>query len=213
MPPSREPGRASLRAMTTIGLTGGIAAGKSTAARRLVEHGAVLIDADAVVRELQAPGGAALAPMVAAFGEAILAADGTLDRPALGRIVFGDDEARRRLNAIVHPLVRSRSRQLEEGARREHGEAVVIVRDIPLLVETGQARQMDLVLVIEAPREQRIRRMVEDRAMSPAEAAARIDAQATDAQRRAVADDVLVNDGSPERLRAAVDDWWVRRIG
>lgn len=199
--------------MTTIGLTGGIASGKSTAARRLVELGAVLIDADAVVRELQAPGGAALAPMAEAFGEGILGTDGSLDRPALGRIVFGDDEARNRLNAIVHPLVRTRSRQLEERARQRHGQATVIVRDIPLLVETGQAAEMDLVLVIEAPREQRIRRMIGDRGMSAADAAARIDAQATDAQRRAVADDVLVNDGTREQLRAAVDEWWARRLG
>lgn len=197
--------------MTTIGLTGGIASGKSTAARRLVEHGAVLIDADAVVRELQAPAGAALAPMVEAFGEVILDARGALDRPALGRIVFGDDEARRRLNAIVHPLVRTRSQELMAAARREHGEEVVIVRDIPLLVETEQAAQMDLVLVIEAPRAQRIRRMVGDRAMSEAEAAARIGAQATDDQRRAVADDVLINDGTVQELVEQVDDWWARR--
>lgn len=198
--------------MTTIGLTGGIASGKSTAARRLVELGAVLIDADAVVRELQAPGGAALAPMAEAFGAGILGADGSLDRPALGRIVFGDDQARDRLNAIVHPLVRTRSRQLVEQARQRHGEAAVIVRDIPLLVETGQAPEMDLVLVIEAPREQRIRRLVGDRAMSAVDAAARIDAQATDAQRRAVADDVLVNDGTVQELVAAVDEWWARRV-
>lgn len=198
--------------MTMIGLTGGIASGKSTAAQRLVEHGAVLIDADAVVRELQAPGGAAIAPMLEAFGPEILQADGSLDRPALGRHVFADPAARQRLNAIIHPLVRERSEQLVEQARAQRGPEAVIVRDIPLLVETGQAGQMDLVLVIEAPRAQRIRRMVQDRGMSAEDAAARIDAQASDEQRRAVADDVLVNDGTREQLLAQVDDWWSRRI-
>lgn len=198
--------------MTMIGLTGGIASGKSTAAQRLVEHGAVLIDADAVVRELQAPGGAAIAPMLEAFGPEILQADGSLDRPALGRHVFADPQARQRLNAIIHPLVRERSEQLVEQARAQRGPEAVIVRDIPLLVETGQAGQMDLVLVIEAPRAQRIRRMVQDRGMSAEDAAARIDAQASDEQRRAVADDVLVNDGTREQLLAQVDAWWSRRI-
>lgn len=197
--------------MTIIGLTGGIASGKSTAAERLVDHGAVLIDADAVVRQLQAPDGAAIAPMVEAFGPEILDDHGALDRPALGRRVFADPKAREQLNAIVHPLVRERSAELVEQARQERGPDVVIVRDIPLLVETGQAQEMDLVLVIEAPREQRIRRMVEDRGMSAVDAAARIDAQATDEQRRASADDVLVNDGSVEQLIAAVDEWWRRR--
>lgn len=199
--------------MTMIGLTGGIASGKSTAARRLQEHGAVLIDADAVVRQLQAPGGEAIAPMVEAFGPQILDDDGALDRPALGRRIFADPQARDVLNAIVHPLVRDRSRRLVEQARAQRGPEAVIVRDIPLLVETGQAQEMDLVLVIEAPREQRIRRMVEDRGMSSQDAAARIDAQATDDQRRAVADDVLVNDGTVAQLEAAVDEWWARRIG
>ena len=197
--------------MTIIGLTGGIASGKSTAAERLVDHGAVLIDADAVVRQLQAPDGAAIAPMVEAFGPEILDDHGALDRPALGRRVFADPKAREQLNAIVHPLVRERSAELVEQARQERGPDVVIVRDIPLLVETGQAQEMDLVLVIEAPREQRIRRMVEDRGLSAVDAAARIDAQATDEQRRASADDVLVNDGSVEQLIAAVDEWWRRR--
>lgn len=198
--------------MTTIGLTGGIASGKSTAAERLQEHGAVLVDADAVVRELQAPGGAAIAPMVEAFGPGILDDDGALDRPALGRRIFADSQARERLNAIVHPLVRGRSVELVEQARAQHGPDVVIVRDIPLLVETGQAREMDLVLVIEAPRGHRIRRMIENRGMTAEEAAARIDAQASDEQRREVADDVLVNDGSVAELEAAVDAWWQRRI-
>lgn len=198
--------------MTMIGLTGGIASGKSTAARRLQDHGAVLIDADAVVRQLQAPGGAAIAPMVEAFGPGILDDVGALDRPALGRRIFSDPQAREQLNAIVHPLVRDRSLELVEQARAQKGPDAVIVRDIPLLVETGQADQMDLVLVIEAPRAQRIRRMVEDRGMSPEDAAARIDAQATDEQRRQAADDVVVNDGTVAELEAAVDEWWRRRI-
>ncbi|RKW71042.1 dephospho-CoA kinase [Galactobacter caseinivorans] len=187
-----------------IGLTGGIASGKSTVARLLAAKGAVIIDADAIVRELQQPGGAALAGIVSEFGEGMLAPDSTLDRAALGALVFGDDRARERLNAVVHPLVR------EEAARRIAAapEGSTLVEDIPLLVETGQAGRFDRVVVVQASREERIRRMVSDRAMTPHDAAARIDAQATDAQRAEVATDVITNDADVEHLSAQVDAFW-----
>lgn len=187
-----------------IGLTGGIASGKSTVALLLAAKGATIIDADAIVRELQQPGGPALAAIVAEFGEGMLTADSTLDRAALGALVFGDVQARERLNAVVHPLVR------EEASRRiaaAPGDST-LVEDIPLLVETGQAGRFDRVLVVQAPREERIRRMVADRGMTPDDAAARIDAQATDAERAAVASDVLTNDSDVEHLSAQVDAFW-----
>lgn len=193
-----------------IGLTGGIAAGKSAVAARLKEHGAVVIDSDAIVRQLQAPAQPGLVAIAREFGPNMIAPSGELDRQALGTLIFDDDDARARLNAIIHPLVRQRSSELVQAAVAEKGQDVVIVHDIPLLVETGQADDFDPVLVVEAPREDRIHRMIDRRGMSQAEAVARIDAQATDEQRRAVADHVLVNDGSLADLEAAVDAWWHR---
>lgn len=196
--------------MLHIALTGGIASGKSAVATRLVKNGAVLVDSDAIVRQLQEPAQAGLVAIAREFGPQMLAADGSLDRRALGELIFADDDARARLNAVIHPLVRARSKELVAQAVQTHGDDVVIVHDIPLLVETGQAGDFDVVLVVEAPRQERIRRMVENRGMSATDAAARIDAQATDEQRRAVADHVFVNDRSLEDLEAAVDQWWAR---
>lgn len=198
--------------MVHIGLTGGIAAGKSAVASRLVELGAVLIDSDAIVRDLQRPGQPGLVAIAREFGPKMLAQTGELDRQALGELVFSDDGARERLNALIHPLVRQRSVETVQRAVAERGEDVVFVHDIPLLVETGQAGNFDKVLVVEAPRSERIRRMVETRGMSEQDAAARIDAQATDEQRRVAADHVFVNDGSEAELRSAVDEWWQRRV-
>lgn len=194
--------------MIHIGLTGGIAAGKSAVAQRLVHHGAFLIDSDAIVRELQGPAQAGLVAIAREFGPQMIAADGSLDRRALGDLVFNDDDARTRLNALIHPLVRERSKALVQAAEAESGEDTVIVHDIPLLVETGQAGDFDHVLVVEAPRAQRVSRMVELRGMTAVEAEARIDAQATDRQRRAAADQVFDNAGTLEDLESAVDDWW-----
>lgn len=190
-----------------IGLTGGIASGKSTVAKLLAARGAVVVDADAIVRELQRPGGAALEGIVDEFGARMLIEGGELDRAALGSLVFGDKDALSRLNAVVHPLVR------EEAARRiaEAPAGAVIVEDIPLLVETGQAGRFDRVVVVQAPRGERLRRMIEDRGMSEADAAARIDAQASDAERAAVATDLLMNDAGLAELETAVDALW-RRI-
>lgn len=194
--------------MLHIALTGGIASGKSAVAARLVQHGAVLVDSDAIVRQLQEPAQPGLIAIAREFGPQMIAADGSLDRRALGELIFTDEDARARLNALIHPLVRARSKELVEKAVVEHGKDVVIVHDIPLLVETGQAGDFDVVIVVEAPRDERIRRMVENRAMAFHDASARIDAQATDEQRRAVADHVFVNDGSLSDLEAAVDQWW-----
>jgi len=191
-----------------IGLTGGIGSGKSTAAARFAELGALVIDADALAREVVEPGTDGLAAVVAEFGEQVLDADGRLDRPALARLVFGDEAARGRLNAIVHPRVRTRAAGLIAAAP----PGTVVVQDVPLLVETEQARAYDLVVVVEAPEERRVQRLAADRGMSAEDVRARMASQATDEQRRAVADVVLVNDGTPDDLRAKVDALWADRI-
>ena len=194
--------------MLNVGLTGGIAAGKSAVARQLAELGAVLIDADAIARSVVEPGTPGLAAVVAAFGPGILTADGELDRPVLGALVFNDDAARERLNSIIHPLVRAESTRL----RRAAPEGAVVVQDIPLLVETGQGTNFDLVLVVAAPHAERLRRMVVDRAMSEADALARMAAQASDEERAAVADIVIENSGTLQDLRRAVNEIWETRI-
>ncbi|CEA08038.1 Dephospho-CoA kinase [Arthrobacter saudimassiliensis] len=194
--------------MLKVGLTGGIAAGKSLVARTLVDCGAVLIDADALAREVVAPGTGGLAAVVDAFGPEVLAADGSLDRPALAAVVFGSDERRELLNGIIHPLVRARAAELAAEVPADG----ILVQDIPLLVETGQAGSFDFVLVIEAPEEVRLMRMVHDRGMDFDAARARIAAQATAEQRAEVADVVLENTGTPEELVAAVRDLWHTRL-
>lgn len=194
--------------MARIALTGGIAAGKSTVARRLTELGAVVIDADALSREVVAPGTAGLEAVAERFGQGVLAADGSLDRPALGAVVFDDASARRDLEAIIHPRVRARAAELEAQA----APGTPVVHDIPLLVETGQAQDFDLVLVVTAPQEQRIARMVGDRGMTREEARFRIAAQATDREREAAADVVLDNSGSREDLLRQVDAAWEEHV-
>jgi dephospho-CoA kinase len=191
-----------------IGLTGGIAAGKSLAARRLAELGATLIDADAIAREVVEPGTEGLLAVVEAFGPGILDADGRLNRPALGAVVFNHPAQRERLNAIVHPLVRARAAEREAAA----GQGGILVQDIPLLVETGQSPSFHLVLVIDAPEAERLRRMVEDRGMTEADARSRMAAQASSAERRAAADVVLDNTGTREQLLAALDVLWEERL-
>ncbi|OMH33096.1 dephospho-CoA kinase [Tersicoccus sp. Bi-70] len=195
--------------MLRIGLTGGIAAGKSLVAARLQERGAVLIDADRLAREVVAPGTDGLAAVVDAFGSGVLAGDGSLDRPALGAVVFGDDGARATLNGIIHPRVRAEAARRIAAAPHD----AVVVQDIPLLVETGQAEAFMLVIVVQAPAEARVRRMIEQRGMSAEDARARMAAQASDAERAAVADVLLTNDGSVDALTDAVDRFWDERIG
>jgi dephospho-CoA kinase len=191
-----------------IGLTGGIGAGKSSVAQRLAELGALVVDSDELAREVVDVGTPGFEAVVAEFGRGVVAPDGGLDRPALARLVFADEAARDRLNAIVHPLVRRRAAEI---LAAEPADAVV-VHDVPLLVETGQADRFDLVLVVEAPAEVRTERLARDRGMSADEARSRMAAQASDAERRAVADVVLVNDGSPDELRARVDQIWRERV-
>jgi len=187
-----------------VGLTGGIGAGKSVVAARLAELGAVVIDSDRLAREVVAPGTEGLAEVVAAFGPGVLGPDAALDRPALGRLVFADPAARARLEAIVHPRVRARAAQLAAGAPA----GSVVVNDVPLLVEAGLADTFDVVVVVLASAQTRLHRLVDGRGMSEAEARARIAAQASDEQRRAVADVVLANDGTLAQLRTAVDRLW-----
>ncbi|MGM0930932.1 MAG: dephospho-CoA kinase [Actinomycetota bacterium] len=194
--------------MLRIGLTGGIAAGKSLAARRLAELGATLVDADAIAREVVEPGTDGLLAVVEAFGPGILNDEGRLNRPALGALVFNDPAQRARLNAIVHPLVRARAAELAAAA----GEGGILVQDIPLLVETGQSPSFHLVVVIDAPEAERLRRMVEDRDMTEADARSRMAAQASSAERRAAADVVLDNTGSREQLLAGLDALWEERL-
>jgi dephospho-CoA kinase len=207
--PLRDPpgGAGYCPCVLRIGLTGGIGAGKSTVAQLLVQRGAVLVDADRLAREVVEPGTPGLAAVVEAFGDRVLAADGSLDRPALAAVVFADPEERRRLDGIVHPLVRRRAAELVAAAPPD----AVVVQDVPLLVETGQAGSFDLVLVVEADLETRVARLVE-RGLTEADARARIAAHATDEQRRAAADVVMDNSGSLEQLSAQVDRFWAERV-
>jgi dephospho-CoA kinase len=193
-----------------VGLTGGIGAGKSAVARALTGHGAALVDADRVAREVVEQGTSGLAAVVEAFGAAVLRADGTLDREALGRRVFGDDDARRRLNAVLHPLIGARTMEL--AARAQDGGAPVLVHDVPLLVENGLAAGYHLVVVVEAPVEDRLHRLTAMRGMSEGDAQARMAAQADDAARREVADVVLSNHAGLAALHAQVDVLWRERL-
>ncbi|MBG6106299.1 dephospho-CoA kinase [Micromonospora vinacea] len=194
--------------MLRVGLTGGIGSGKSAVAARLVERGAVLIDADRVAREVVAPGTDGLAEIVAAFSDAVVDADGALDRAALGAVVFADESARRRLEAITHPRVRARTAELAAAAAPD----AIVVNDVPLLVEVGLAPTYHLVVVVQTAVSTRLERLARDRGMGRAEAERRIAAQADDARRRAAADVVLTNDGSLTALHDAVDLLWKQRL-
>jgi dephospho-CoA kinase len=192
--------------MFRIGLTGGIAAGKSVALARLAELGAVAIDYDVLSREAVAPGSVGLDEVVEAFGPRVLAPDGSLDRQALAAIVFADDAARERLNAVVHPEVRRLAAEREAAAAAADPRAVV-VHDVPLLVETGDPARFHLVVVVHAPAELRARRL-EQRGLAAEEATARIAAQAGDDARLAAADVTLDGTGSAAALREQVDALW-----
>ncbi len=190
--------------MTIVALTGGIGAGKSTVTARLVEHGARVIDADEVAREVVAPGTPALQAIVEAFGAEVLGADGSLNRVALGEIVFADPEARNTLNAIVHPAVRKRSQELFAQAQANDPQQIVVYA-VPLLVESRGADSFDLVVVVDAPAPQRISRLVEHRGLSLDDATARVNAQASDDERLAIADVVIDASGSLETTQLAAD--------
>jgi dephospho-CoA kinase len=193
--------------MLRIGLTGGIGSGKSTVSALLVERGAVLVDADVLAREVVAPGTPGLAAVVEAFGEGVLTPGGELDRPALAAVVFADPAQRARLDGVVHPLVRARAAELVAQAPQD----AVVVQDVPLLVETGQAGSYDLVVVVQASLPVRLARLVQ-RGMTEEDARARIAGQATDEQRAAVADVLLHNDGTREELAAQVEAFWAERV-
>lgn len=191
---------------TTVGLTGGIASGKSAVADRLAELGAVVVDADVLAREVVAPGTPGLAAIAGRFGDHLLAADGTLDRAALGAIVFADPAARRDLEAIVHPAVRARAIELTEAAP----PGAVVVQVIPLLVETGQQAAFDTVVVVDIDPELQLQRLIARNGLTREQAQARIDAQAAPEERTAAAHEVLRNNGTPDELRAQVDALWTR---
>jgi dephospho-CoA kinase len=191
-----------------IGLTGGIGSGKSEVARRFAELGAIVVDADALAREVVAPGSDGLAEVVAAFGPQVLAEDGSMDRAKVAQLVFGADAKRRQLEAIIHPRVRERTSRIIATAPPD----AVVVNDVPLLVESKLASNFDLVVVVLAGEEVRVARLVANRGMSEEEARARIAAQATDEQRRAVADVEIVNEGSLEELMSTVDAVWEQVI-
>lgn len=192
-----------------VGLTGGIGAGKSAVARRLAELGAVVIDADRLAREVVEPGTDGLAEVRKAFGRDVLASDGSLDRPALAAKVFGNEASRRRLEEIIHPRVRARTAELVATAPPD----AVVVNDVPLLVETGLADSFDVVVVVEAPEQVRVERLVRERGMTRQQAAERIATQAPETRRRVVADVVLDNSGDLETLHRQVDElWWERLV-
>ncbi|MDI6944321.1 MULTISPECIES: dephospho-CoA kinase [Microbacterium] len=193
--------------MPLVALTGGIASGKSTIARRLAEHGAVIVDADALVREVQAPGQPVLAAIAAEFGDDVLTEDGALDRAALGAIVFGDRERLARLNAIVHPAVKVESQRRFRAALDADPDTVVVY-DVPLLAEARGAGEWDRIVVAHAPADVRRRRLVTERGMSEADAAARIASQAGDDERLALADVVIDTSGSLDETLAQADALW-----
>ncbi len=183
-----------------VGLTGGVASGKSAVSAVLEELGAVIVDSDVIAREVVAAGTAGLTAVVAEFGPQVLTERGELDRPAMGRLVFGDDDARGRLEAIIHPRVRARAAQVEDAASPD----ALVVHDIPLLLETGQADRFETVIVVDVPEEVQVRRMVEHRGWAPDDARARLDAQASREERLAVATHVVENTGSLAELRERV---------
>ncbi len=184
-----------------VGLTGGVASGKSTVSAILAELGAVVIDADLIARAVVARGTPGLAAVVAEFGPDLLTPDGDLDRPAMGALVFSDPEARKRLEAIIHPLVHERSELIEA----EAPAGAVVVHDIPLLAEVGRAGSFDAVIVVDAPSDLQVSRMVGDRGWTQEEAESRIAAQASREDRLAIATYVVDNAGTLAGLRAQVE--------
>jgi dephospho-CoA kinase len=190
-----------------VGLTGGLGSGKSTVASLLADHGAVVIDADAIAREVVEPGTPGFDAVVKRFGSNVVTSEGRLDRSALAAVVFADAAARGDLNGIVHPLVGQRSAELMAAADPD----AIVVYDVPLLAESGLGDAFDVVVVVEADVDTRLARLAE-RGLTDADARARMDAQATDEQRRAVAHEVINNDGSREALAAEVDELWRRLV-
>ncbi len=207
MPKSSSP-NSSPTPLRRYALTGGIGSGKSTVASLFVELGAFLVDADAISRSLMEPGQPVLERTVAEFGRHLLDPSGRLNRPALAKIVFSDPSARQRLNSIVHPAVRDQAAQLVEQAQTQPGFSGIVLEDIPLLVESGNPASFDGVIVVTAPLDIRLQRLTEARGMKESDAHARIAAQATDAQREAVATWTINNGGSLEETAEQVRTVW-----
>jgi len=197
--------------MPLIALTGGIASGKSTIASRLAEHGAVVVDADQIVRDVQAPGSPVLERISSVFGASVIAADGSLDRPTLGAKVFGDPALLAQLNAIVHPAVREESQRRFDEAFAADPQAVVVY-DVPLLVEARVDDPWDLIVVAHAPASVRLRRLIELRGMDEKAASERIDAQVSDERRLAIADVVIDTADTLEHTHEQTDALWERII-
>jgi dephospho-CoA kinase len=197
--------------MQLIAVTGGIASGKSVVAGRLAELGAVVVDADQLARQVVEPGTPALAAIAEHFGPSVISADGSLNRPALGAIIFNDADERAVLNAITHPAVGQRSRELFTAAGTANPNAVVVY-DVPLLVESRADRssEFDRVVVVHANPQTRIERLVKLRGMTAEEATARVTSQASDQQRLAVADDIITSDGTLQETLEQVDALWER---
>lgn len=192
--------------MLTVGLTGGIGSGKSAVVSRLAEHGAVIVDADRIAREVVEPGTAGLREVAAEFGPGVLTPEGRLDRERLGSIVFADPDRRAALNAIVHPLVAARAAELQQAADPD----AVVVHDVPLLAENGLADRYDTVVVVDAADDVRLDRLVRLRGMTEEDARARMAAQAAREDRLAVADLVVENNGTLDELHRRVDELWDR---
>ena len=190
--------------MLKVGLTGGIGAGKSEVSKRLAAQGAVVIDADIIAREVVAPGTPGLEEVVQAFGPGVLAADGSLNRPALGEIVFGDADKLATLNAIVHPRVYARQDEVEE----EAGPGAIVVHDVPLIFENGLAPNYEVIVVVDIPPRMQLDRLMRMRGMSKEQAQSRIAAQATREQRLSIADIVVDNSASLAELDRQVGELW-----
>jgi len=193
--------------MLRVGLTGGIGSGKSAVSERLTAHGAVIIDADKAARAVVEPGTPGLARVAETFGPGVLREDGSLDRPKLAEIVFGDEAARAKLNAIVHPLVHDYMRAAEQSAVGAAGDNAVIIHDVPLLAEGGRGSEFDLVIVVDVPPEIQVERLAA-RGMPEEQARARMAAQATREQRLAVADIVIDNSGTLADLDRRITEVW-----
>lgn len=191
--------------MLRVGLTGGIGSGKSSVGAMLAGHGAVVIDADLLAREVVAPGTPGLADILVAFGPGVIGDDGRLDRAAMAQRVFDDPAARQQLEAIIHPRVRARAAEIES----QVADDAVVVHDIPLLVETGQGDRFDVLVVVDCPHDVQVERLTRQRGMSRSEAEVRIAAQASREDRLALADHVIDNSGSLAQLRTVVDQLWV----
>ncbi|MEL4357293.1 MULTISPECIES: dephospho-CoA kinase [unclassified Luteococcus] len=191
--------------MIRIGLTGGIASGKSAVGAELTRLGALVVDSDQLARDVVVPGSSGLAAVVERFGDGVLQPDGSLDRPALGRIIFGDDQARRDLNAIIHPRVRATARAIEDLVDDPY---LIVVHMIPLLVETGQANAFDSLVVVDTDEDTQRERLMARNGLSADEAQARIDAQASRADRLRVADFVIRNDAGLAELAERTHAVW-----